>query len=471
MTRRTPAQYDWAKVEFDETILADIDGYPRRQMSRDGQKIQFIVIHHMGMVGDGDGDANDACIRTWRERPASAHYGVDGKNIRQFVWDSMAAWGAGDLTANKRSISIEHANSTGKPSWKISDDTLKTGARLVAHLCHVYKLGRPEWGKTMRPHRDFTSTACPGPYLNGSDAYEAEAQRVYDSLQGTPAPTPEPDPEPPASKVYIVQRGDTLSAIARKFRTTVAQLQKWNDIDDPNRIEVGQRLKVAEGTTPTPAKLPAQLIDLRRSKLTTPFGKKDHPTEVKQPGLNKYADGRCFFVRENVAGRRAVVFRVTGDGVTTENSSYPRCELREMEDGDEADWSTRDHERRLLEGLYHVSGNAKVVVQQIHDDDDDVVMVSWNPGGRIVVEWSKGPGNGSDKNEVDIVGKDEWFHLAITAGDGVIKVLLNGEEVAKRKTVRSGCYQKTAAYLQSSKSSAWAEVAIAEDSLKMGKAA
>lgn len=219
---------------------------------------------------------------------------------------------------------------------------------------------------------------------------------------------------------------------------------------------------------PPKASLPAQVIDLSRAKLTTPFGREDHPTEVKQPGLNRYADSRCFFVRER-DDKRSVVFRVTGSGVTTKNSDYPRCELREMEDGDEADWNTSTADR-LLEGLYHVTGNAKVVIQQIHDAKDDLVMVSWQ-NGAIVVEWSKGKGKGSTKKQVDTVGKDEWFHLAIEVKRGVVRVLLNGEEVDKRKKSTSGCYQKTAAYLQSSKSSAWAEVEIAENSLKMGRAA
>jgi len=41
-----------------------------------------------------------------------------------------------------------------------------------------------------------------------------------------------------------VNEGDTLSALALKFRCTVNDLCKWNDIKDPNKIEAGQKLKV-----------------------------------------------------------------------------------------------------------------------------------------------------------------------------------------------------------------------------------
>ena len=43
---------------------------------------------------------------------------------------------------------------------------------------------------------------------------------------------------------YTVRRGDTLSAIARRFGTTVARLARDNAIADPDRIYAGQKLTV-----------------------------------------------------------------------------------------------------------------------------------------------------------------------------------------------------------------------------------
>jgi hypothetical protein len=68
---------------------------------------------------------------------------------------------------------------------------------------------------------------------------------------------------PPASPVfteqaqetttYVVQRGDTLYSIARRFGTTVAELSRLNGIQNPNIIRVGQRLLIpTQPTTPTP---------------------------------------------------------------------------------------------------------------------------------------------------------------------------------------------------------------------------
>ena len=46
------------------------------------------------------------------------------------------------------------------------------------------------------------------------------------------------------AQYYTVVSGDTLSGIAAKFGTTVAQLCSWNNISDPNLIYVGQVLRV-----------------------------------------------------------------------------------------------------------------------------------------------------------------------------------------------------------------------------------
>ncbi len=43
---------------------------------------------------------------------------------------------------------------------------------------------------------------------------------------------------------YIVKKGDTLTKIARKFKTTIVQLAKWNKIKDADKIYAGQKLRV-----------------------------------------------------------------------------------------------------------------------------------------------------------------------------------------------------------------------------------
>lgn len=397
-TRRTLAEYDWANVAFDETPITDIKGFPRRTTSRDGHKVEFIAIHHMAMVGRGDGLAADACIRAWRERPASAHYCVDGRYVRQTVWDSDAAWAVGNLTANKRSISIEHANSTTGPSWRVSADTVATGARLVAHLCKAYGLGRPKLGVNVRLHKEFTQTACPGPYLGGSvvETYVAAAQRVYDGM-GAGASVPSP--------------------------------------------------------SPTPAK---RAIDLSNQKLTTDLkGKDGHALEVKQPQLATYTSDSYRWLPDG-----GLEMTAHANGATTPNSTKRRTEFRQMTDGGtkNAAWSnrTKTYTHSQTMAVTYLPKGSSVVIGQIHDANDDVVMIrATGLGGgyvRITAEKSLGKGKGSEKPPRVLAEK--WalgvkFKVTIYATRTGVTVAFNN--VAAKPwagLVRSGCYFKVGAYLQ-----------------------
>ena len=49
-------------------------------------------------------------------------------------------------------------------------------------------------------------------------------------------------------RTYQVKRGDTLSAIARKTGTTIAQLKNWNKLHSTN-LQVGTRLYVQRPAT------------------------------------------------------------------------------------------------------------------------------------------------------------------------------------------------------------------------------
>lgn len=56
---------------------------------------------------------------------------------------------------------------------------------------------------------------------------------------------------PPRVKTHTVKAGETLSGIAAKYpqyRLTWQRLAEWNNLDDPNRIEVGQVLYLSDPT-------------------------------------------------------------------------------------------------------------------------------------------------------------------------------------------------------------------------------
>ncbi|HEM5985535.1 TPA: LysM peptidoglycan-binding domain-containing protein [Streptococcus suis] len=56
------------------------------------------------------------------------------------------------------------------------------------------------------------------------------------------------------AETYTVQSGDSLSAIASKYNTSVEKLAEQNNISDPNLIHVGQAIEVGETASTTEEK-------------------------------------------------------------------------------------------------------------------------------------------------------------------------------------------------------------------------
>lgn len=192
-------------------LKADVELYISKHYTpgRSGRRIEFVGIHHTAAVGL----TVHGCYGVWQVRPASAHYLVQSDGvIGQLVHDGDTAWALGDFDANCRSINIEHADNSANP-WTVSEACLDSGAHLVAALCHAYGLGRPVWGRNVRPHKAFAATACPGE-LAGSqrDAYMARAQHYYDLMAaGIAADTEDEvtdqDIEKIAQRVWGIQQG------------------------------------------------------------------------------------------------------------------------------------------------------------------------------------------------------------------------------------------------------------------------
>ena len=102
------------------------------------------------------------------------------------------------------------------------------------------------------------AAACGGG--DGDDGEDADAEATA-TATGTPAPTatpfarvpeptivsgPPPTPTPTAAseQAYVVEPGDSLSAIAGRFGSTIDAIMERNDIADPNQIYVGQTLVI-----------------------------------------------------------------------------------------------------------------------------------------------------------------------------------------------------------------------------------
>lgn len=213
-------------------LIADVERIINKNFTpgRAGRKIDKIVVHHnAGTL------SIDECYNVWQTRAASAHYQVErGGRIGQIVNDADTAWHAGDWEANLTSIGIEHANDSLSPNWTISEKTLDAGAHLVAAICHFYFLGRPNWGKNVFMHMDFSSTSCPGAVATKQhDAYIMRAQRWYDAMAGV-ASTPT-KPEETTMTTETAQIVAVLQAILSKLESLDKKMTVCADAITPGQ--------------------------------------------------------------------------------------------------------------------------------------------------------------------------------------------------------------------------------------------
>src|SRR5205814_613718 len=65
--------------------------------------------------------------------------------------------------------------------------------------------------------------------------------------------SPEPSVKADNGNSHIVARGETLTSIARAHNVSVAELQKYNHIDNPLKLQAGQTLLIPPSPIPSPS--------------------------------------------------------------------------------------------------------------------------------------------------------------------------------------------------------------------------
>jgi LysM repeat protein len=95
------------------------------------------------------------------------------------------------------------------------------------------------------------------PASPGAESPPAEAAPPVPNETNAPKALPAEPAPPPAGPVHIVAKGETLTAIAKRYKVTVPELLKVNKIADVRRLQIGQTIVLPPGAklqeSPTPA--------------------------------------------------------------------------------------------------------------------------------------------------------------------------------------------------------------------------
>jgi putative chitinase len=87
--------------------------------------------------------------------------------------------------------------------------------------------------------------------VRANDLSNADTLQVGQKLVIPGSSPPSEGPETPATVVHVVQRGETLQVIALRYGVTQGAIMAANELANPNRIYVGQRLTIPGGAAPT----------------------------------------------------------------------------------------------------------------------------------------------------------------------------------------------------------------------------
>lgn len=141
--------------------------------------ISRITIHHMAWTQCTSKKCADSFANPSRQASANYCIGYDG-DIAQSVKEENAAWTSSSYDNDNRAVTIEVANSTNGPDWKVSDKSYRALINLVTDICKRNGKNKILWfadenkalsyapknnEMLMTVHRWFSATLCPGPYL------------------------------------------------------------------------------------------------------------------------------------------------------------------------------------------------------------------------------------------------------------------------------------------------------------------
>ena len=137
---------------------------------------------------------------------------------------------------------------------------------------------------------DPFATKSPGGLTTRKQIWDA-ALALGSAIVPGAAPAAAGAPAAPAGRVHVVQPGDTLGELAARFHTTVPVLQRLNNIPDPDVIRVGQVLRIpGQATAGVPGVASPHFYTLVRGDTLSAVARRFGTTVDRLVTINGIAD-------------------------------------------------------------------------------------------------------------------------------------------------------------------------------------
>lgn len=173
---------------------------PNSSPRREGDKVQYFVIHHVGASSLTSLDGDRTRFMTANDRSVSPNWliGRDGSVSEIVPPDKYRAWTTGSFDYN--AVTVETQNTSVSPTWGISEASVVAIAKLVVWASKRY--GFPIDRQHVIGHREVPTTTsgtiCPGPSMPLDRIVE-----MAKTFAADPTTPPEPVPETPKDEWTI----------------------------------------------------------------------------------------------------------------------------------------------------------------------------------------------------------------------------------------------------------------------------
>lgn len=145
------------------------------------KKVKKITIHHMAgnltVEECGEVFASPA-------REASSNYAIDNScEVGCYVEEENRAWTSSSPANDNQAITIELANDGGENTdWHVADKVIEKCIELCVDICYRNGIDALVYtgdsSGNLTRHNMFTSTTCPGPYLQSKFPYIAQQVNI-----------------------------------------------------------------------------------------------------------------------------------------------------------------------------------------------------------------------------------------------------------------------------------------------------
>lgn len=316
--------------------------------------------------------ANEIAYMVRNNLQVSYHFAADEKEVVQGLPLDRNGWHCGD-----GGNGYGNRNTIGWEICRNYDRTRRT-TNLIDPLKYMYtqaelntikaaapvfeQLGIVATVNTVKKHQDWSGKNCPSKILNEMrwKAFQAAVIHEYNKYMNRGAVS---------GTVHEVKAGDTLSAIAAAYKTSVEALVKENGIKNANVISIGQLITVPiESEKAAPIVLPKKTIEQVANEIVNVTG--------------DWGNGQTRIDRLTAAGFNASVVQQRVNEIIEEMNVPKKSNediALEIIDGT-VNWGNGAERRTKLAAAGHDAGAVQRIVDRIWNERQKI-----NKGDRVQV--------------------------------------------------------------------------------------